>query len=150
MSRLLARSLAALSVVAVSALAVAAPLGAAWAGDPGRDALLTDYATQAKQADPAFTGFSAERGAAFYANHFPEAKPQTPACQACHGPDPRQPGQNAKTGKAIDPMAVSANPKRFTSQADVEKWFGRNCPQVVGRDCTAREKGDFITFLTNR
>jgi mono/diheme cytochrome c family protein len=122
----------------------------AWAGDPARDAVLDAYAQQARQADPAFTGFSAERGQALYATRHPEAKPETPACAACHGDDPRQPGRNAKTGKPIEPMAVSANPKRFTSFDDTEKWFGRNCKEVLGRDCTARDKGDYITFLTSR
>jgi hypothetical protein len=123
---------------------------AAFAADPTRDSLLAGYAALARQSDPAFAGFSAERGARFYAARPAEAATETPACQACHGPDPRQPGQNAKTGKAIEPMAVSANPKRFTSQEDVEKWFGRNCKQVLGRDCTPGEKGDFITFLSSR
>jgi len=122
----------------------------ALAGDPARDALLADYAAQAKQADPGFQGFSAERGLALYATRHPEAKPETPACAACHGEDPRLPGQNARTGKTIPPMAVSANPKRFTDRDDVEKWFGRNCKEVLGHDCTALDKGDYITFLANR
>jgi hypothetical protein len=122
----------------------------ALAGDPARDALLADYAVQAKQTDASFAGFSVERGQSIYASHHAEAKPETQACAACHGEDPSKPGQNAKTGKVIDPMAVSANPKRFTSKDDVEKWFGRNCKEVLGHDCSALEKGDYITFLASR
>jgi len=122
----------------------------ALAGDPARDALLADYAAQAKQADAAFTGFSADRGKLIYTTRHADAKPEINACQACHGDDPSKAGQNAKTGKVIEPMAVSANPKRFTSKDDVEKWFGRNCKEVLGHDCSALEKGDYITFLASR
>ena len=45
-------------------------------------------------------------------------------------------------------MAVSVTPERFTDAAKVEKWFGRNCNTVLGRECTALEKGDFITYLS--
>ena len=75
---------------------------------------------------------------------------KTPACAACHTDNPKMPGQNAKTGKPIDPMAVSANPARFTNKDDVEKWFHRNCKEVLGRECTAFEKGDFITFMVSQ
>ena len=63
---------------------------------------------------------------------------------------PRQPGRNAKTGRPIDPVAVSANPKRFIDAAEVEKQFGRDCKNVLGRACTAREKGDYITFMAEQ
>lgn len=122
----------------------------ALAGDPARDALLADYATQAKQADAAFTGFSAERGKTLYTTRHADAKPEMNACASCHGDDPTKSGQSAKTGKVIEPMAVSANPKRFTNKDDVEKWFGRNCKEVLGHECSALEKGDYITFLASR
>ena len=44
-------------------------------------------------------------------------------------------------------MAVSASPKRYTDLEKAEKWFGRNCGNVLGRPCTLVEKGDFITFM---
>ncbi len=44
-------------------------------------------------------------------------------------------------------MAVSRSPERFTDPDKVAKWFARNCDTVLGRPCTAREKGDFITFM---
>jgi mono/diheme cytochrome c family protein len=132
-----------------AAILLAAAALPAWA-DPARDALLADYAAQAKAADPTFSGFSAARGQSLYVTKHAEAAPETPACLSCHGEDPRQPGQNAKTGKVIEPMAVSANAKRFTVKDDVEKWFGRNCKAVLGRDCSPAEKGDYITFLSAR
>jgi len=47
-------------------------------------------------------------------------------------------------------MAPSANPQRFADAADaakVEKWFKRNCADVLKRACTAQEKGDFMAYL---
>ncbi len=134
-------------VAAAVALLALAPLAHA---DPARDAILASLAAQAKQADPAFAGFSAERGATLYRSQHGTDDPDVRACASCHGDDPKAAGQNVKTGKPIEPMAVSANPKRFTNEADVEKWFRRNCKDVLGRACSAAEKGDFITFLTSQ
>jgi cytochrome c553 len=129
------------------ALLVLGPV-AAFAADPARDAILADLTAQARQADPAFAGFSAERGEAMYRAKHGTGDPNVTACTSCHGDDPRTAGQNVKTGKAIEPMAVSANPKRYTNQADVAKWFRRNCKDVLDRECTPVEKGDFITFMS--
>ena len=73
-------------------------------------------------------------------------KPDTPACTTCHTDSPLNTGKT-RAGKAIEPMAVSANPQRFTDMEKVEKWFGRNCNSVLGRDCTPQEKGDVATWL---
>ena len=122
----------------------------AMAGDPARDALLADYAAQSRAADPAFTAFSAERGEALFRTEWAGGDPRTPSCTACHTADPKNPGRNAKTGRPIDPVAVSVNPDRFTDSADVEKQFGRDCKSVLGRACTAVEKGDYITFMAEQ
>jgi len=122
----------------------------AMAGDPARDALLADYAAQSRAADPAFTAFSAQRGEALFRTEWAGGDPRTPSCTACHTADPKNPGRNAKTGRPIDPVAVSVNPSRFTDSADVEKQFGRDCKSVLGRACTAVEKGDYITFMAEQ
>ena len=134
------------AAAAVALLALGSPALA----DPARDAILATLADQAKQADPAFAGFSAERGAALYRAEHGTKDPNVKACASCHGADPTAAGQNVKTGKAIEPMAVSANPKRYTDAAETEKWFRRNCKDVLGRECTPVEKGDFITFLVGK
>ncbi len=118
--------------------------------EPARDAILADYLARARAADPAFAGFSAARGETLFSAKHGGGAPETPSCTACHGTDPRRPGENVKTKKAIEPMAVSANPKRYTGLAEAEKWFKRNCKQVLGRECTPLEKGDFVTFMTSR
>lgn len=135
--------------IALPALALLTGVGAFAATDnPARRAILDGYAAQAKAESATFAGFSAERGRALYMGPHSGGKPETPACAACHTPNPTAMGQHQKTGRAIEPMAVSANPARFTNAADVEKRFGRDCPSVLGRACTAQEKGDFITFLS--
>lgn len=118
--------------------------------DPARDAVLAALASQAKQADPAFAGFTVERGEALYRTEHATKDPNVSACASCHGTDPRAAGQNVKTGKTIEPMAVSANPKRYTNPDETEKWFRRNCKDVLGRECSPIEKGDFITFLATK
>ncbi len=136
-------------LVTVIALAAALP-AAAQAAESRRDAILAEYAAQARKADPAFAGFSALRGETLFRTRWAKGDERTPACTACHTDDPRAMGRNAKTGRPIDPVAVSANPKRFTDATEVEKQFGRDCKSVLGRDCTAVEKGDYITFMAEQ
>lgn len=131
----------------VLALAVTVLAAAPALADPAHDALLARYLAEAKQAEASFAGFSAQRGEALFRTRSTGGDERTPSCTACHTDDPRQPGRNAKTGRGIDPVAVSVDPKRFTDRDQVEKQFGRDCKSVLGRDCTAAEKGDYITFM---
>ena len=114
-----------------------------------RDELLAEYAAIAKRDAPAFAGFSAARGETFHRKSFAGGKPETPACSSCHSSDPRTAGRTP-AGKAIEPVAVSANPARYTDPAKVEKWFRRNCNEVLGRECTAQEKGDWLSYMLGR
>ncbi|WNJ98666.1 DUF1924 domain-containing protein [Thalassospiraceae bacterium LMO-JJ14] len=120
------------------------------AGDAERDAIVAGYANQARAADPAFTAFSAARGEELFRTKWSTGDPRTPSCTACHTANPKNPGRNAKTGRPIDPVAVSVNPSRFTDAGDVEKQFKRDCKSVLGRPCTPLEKGDYITFMTGQ
>jgi hypothetical protein len=104
--------------------------------------ILEGYRSQARQENPAFTDFSAARGKAFY-----NARTGSTSCANCHTTSPKLPGQHAVTGKEIPPMALVANPERFTDAVKVEKWFKRNCKEVRKRVCSATEKGDFIAYL---
>lgn len=69
------------------------------------------------------------------------------ACTACHTDNPKARGQHVKTHKEIEPLAPVANKERFTDPAKVEKWFKRNCKEVLGRVCTAQEKADFTAYM---
>ena len=86
----------------------------------------------------------ATRGQQFYASrHGGEW-----SCASCHGTTPRGMGKHASTGKSIEPLAPAANPRRFTETAKVDKWFRRNCNDVLHRECTPREKADFLAYVT--
>ena len=108
--------------------------------------MLDTYAAEAVRQSPGFQP-SARRGAEFYAKRF-AVSDKMPACTACHTDSPVQPGRHAVTGKAIKPLAPRAEAARFTDPAKTEKWFRRNCTEVLGRECSAAEKADFILFLT--
>ena len=87
--------------------------------------------------------FSAARGESFFkAKHGNEW-----SCASCHTDNPAAPGKHAKTGKAIESLAPSANAERFTDPKKVAKWFKRNCNDVLNRVCTAQEKGDVLAYL---
>ena len=92
---------------------------------------------------PGFQGFSAANGESFFkAKHGNDW-----SCSSCHTDNPAAPGKHAKTSKVIQPLAPSANAERFTDIAKVEKWFKRNCNDVLSRACTPQEKGDVLTYL---
>jgi hypothetical protein len=98
---------------------------------------------EARAAGAGFSAFSAKRGEAFFnATHGSDW-----SCASCHTGNPLAPGKHAKTGKVIAPLAPAANPERFTDNAAVDKWFRRNCNDVLGRACTAQEKGDVLQYL---
>jgi Domain of unknown function (DUF1924) len=130
-------------------LCVVAAAGAA-AAEPARDRLLEIYRQEASRAATGFVGFSAARGEALYRDAHQGGNAATPSCTTCHTEDPAATGRHQKTRRAIEPMAVSANPARFTDPDEVEKHFARDCKNVLGRTCTAEEKGDFVTFLGAR
>ena len=99
--------------------------------------LLAGYTAQAGQ--PA----NAAKGEAFFkASHGQEWQ-----CTSCHGKSPMVGGRHASTDKAIEPLAPAANAKRFTDSAKVEKWFRRNCKDVLARECSAAEKADVLAWL---
>jgi mono/diheme cytochrome c family protein len=103
----------------------------------------TAFDAEARRSDPAFSGLSPARGAAFFgATHGGDW-----SCASCHGQDPRAAGEHVVTGKQIAPLAPSANPERFVRPDKVEKWFKRNCNDVLQRPCTAQEKGDVLVWL---
>ena len=108
--------------------------------------LVRNYAAEASRQQAGFAA-SAERGKEFFLRRF-TASHDFPACATCHTENPAAEGKHQITGKRITPMAPAANPERFSSASKVEKWFKRNCSEVIGRDCSPAEKSDFITYMT--
>ena len=104
------------------------------------------YAAEATARQAGFAP-SAKRGETLFRQRFAH-NDKMPACTSCHTDSPLNAGQHAVTGKAIRPLAVAANGERFADPAKVEKWFGRNCKEVVGRACTPGEKADFVAYMS--
>jgi hypothetical protein len=99
--------------------------------------LMAGYTAQAG------TAASPQRGEQFFnATHGKEW-----SCASCHGTMPTQAGKHASTGKSIGALAPSVNAQRFSDTAKVEKWFRRNCNDVLGRECSAAEKADVMSWL---
>lgn len=104
------------------------------------------YTVIAKNIDPAFAGPSAEEGKAFF-NRELLIKGKPTACASCHTANPADQGKHIVTGKPIRPLAPAINEKRFADIDKVEKNFTKHCNDITGRDCSAKEKANFVTYL---
>ena len=105
--------------------------------------LLEDYSNEATQP------FSAEAGRQLWNNSFAVANGDKRSCTSCHTSDPKQAGKHVRTGKRIEPLAPSVNPKRLTQEREIRKWLTRNCKWTLGRECDAQEKGNLLTYLNS-
>lgn len=124
------------TVIRLAAAAIAlAGVASAQAVTPAD--MLAAYSTQAGQ--PA----AAERGRQWFTTRHGREW----SCASCHGATPTQTGKHASTGKPIAALAPAFNPERFTDAAKTEKWFRRNCNDVIGRECSAAEKADVLAWL---
>jgi hypothetical protein len=98
--------------------------------------LLTAYEAKSAKAVPA-------RGEKFFnAKHGKEW-----SCASCHDSQPNHETKHIVTGKVIQALSPSRNSARFSDPAKVEKWFKRNCNDVLGRECEAQEKADVLSWL---
>ena len=115
-------------------LALLGFVGLAFSASPSD--LLKGYEAQSGKA-------SSARGEQFFnAKHGKEW-----SCTSCHENPPNHDTKHIMTGKVIKPLSPNANSERFVDQAKVEKWFKRNCNDVLGRECTAQEKADVLSWL---
>lgn len=119
------------------------PIGEAEAGAP-QPALMDQYRQEARKADASYVA-DPGRGKALYFAEYDRDGVKT-SCATCHTDDARRPGKSP-VGKLIDPLAPVANPDRFTERKKADRWFDRNCKQVLDRPCTAAEKADFLAYL---
>lgn len=118
--------------------------GSVYAASPGApmDAMLDGLKKEAGAA-----AFSAEQGRKLYnARSVHSQTKEERSCVTCHTANPASAGKTT-AGKVIEPLSPAANPGRFTDPKKVEKWFKRNCEWVFERECTPKEKGDFITYM---
>ncbi|EKD98694.1 MAG: hypothetical protein ACD_23C00307G0001 [uncultured bacterium] len=107
--------------------------------------LAAQYEQEAKKVNKNAT-LSAEAGRAFYTKKV-VVDGKDLSCSACHSDDPTKVGQHNETKKAIDPMAISVIPERFSDVKKVEKNFAKHCKDLYKKDCSAQDKGDFLTYL---
>lgn len=121
-----------------AAFALVLAASPALALDPAQKALLDTYDAVAKG--------NAAMGKSFFMGTHSGGKPDSTSCTACHTTNLAGPGKT-RAGKEIAPMAASVSPKRYTDRAEVEKWFKRNCSDVLGRECSAQEKSDVLAYL---
>lgn len=101
--------------------------------------LLAEYT--AKAGAPA----QPERGQRFFNTGF--GREFGWSCASCHGAVPTKAGADELTKKVIGPLAPAFNAARFTDRARTEHQFRLNCKDVVGRECTAAEKADVLSWL---
>jgi len=128
------------SLVVVSWVVMGMVVQPVFAETPGE--ILDTFKAEAS-AGSGFQGFSAARGEAFYKTKHGSDW----SCSSCHTDNPSAQGKHAKSDKLIKPLAPSANAERFTDMKKIEKWFKRNCNDVLDRACTAQEKGDMLAYL---
>ena len=106
----------------------------AWAITPQQ--MLQSYETASGKASTA-------RGQQF----FNSKHGQEWSCSNCHSIIPNKATEHVVTGKSIEALAPSANAKRFSDPAKSEKWFKRNCKDVLSRECSTQEKADVLAWL---
>lgn len=107
---------------------------AAWAASPQE--MVQQYEASSGKA-------SIQRGQQFFTSKHGREW----SCASCHTAVPNKTTEHIVTGKSILPLAPAANELRFTDAAKSEKWFKRNCKDVLARECTSQEKVDIIAWL---
>lgn len=94
--------------------------------------------------------FSAQTGGQLWQQEVNARDGRARSCTTCHSADLRSTGKHAKTGKAIEPLSPAVNSERLASAKKIRKWFKRNCKWTWGRECTAQEKGDLLSFIVSQ
>ncbi len=116
---------------------------------PEMEKFMASLAEKAGAQDPGFKGFDAERGRKIFFAVRKDKKGRDISCTRCHTKDLTSKGKTT-AGKVIEPLAPSVNKKRLTEVKEVKKWLRRNFKRVYGREGTAREKGDVLTFIKSQ
>lgn len=131
------------AVLNARAVIVALVIAGAAAGASAAD--TTPARQQQRFSQEAGTAGDAARGKAFFTSRHGDEW----SCASCHGNPPTTTGKHAATGKTIPPLAPAFNAEAFTDTAKVDKWFRRNCRDVLARECSAAEKADVLAWLNS-
>lgn len=109
--------------------------------------LQDKYVEIAKTANAEFKAPSAVDGKFFFNRKIKLANGKEAACASCHTQNPADAGKHMVTGKAIKPLSPTVNYKRFSNIDKVEEQFTLHCNDILGADCTAAEKANYIAYL---
>ena len=110
---------------------------------------INDIFTESKQ--KGVTSISEQAGEALWNKEFKDKKTgQLRSCATCHGANLKKGGKHVRTDKPIEPMAPSVNKKSLTDVKKIKKWFKRNCKWTLGRECSAQEQADILSYLSNQ
>lgn len=105
------------------------------------------YVTIAKTVNASYAGTSTMDGKIFFNRKFKAPNGKEVACASCHTSNPANEGRNIVTAKSIAPLSPAVNTKRFNDLEKVEDKFTEHCNDIIGTDCTAAEKANFIAYL---
>jgi cytochrome c peroxidase len=130
----------------VAALLAGASL-AANADADNAEKLAKKYTTIAKTVNASFDAPSSMDGKIFFNRKIKAPNGKEVACASCHTSNPANTGKNIVTGRSIAPLSPLVNAKRFSDLEKVEDKFTEHCNDIIGADCTAAEKANFIAYL---
>lgn len=109
--------------------------------------LARKYSAIAKNINAHYSGPSAAEGKLFFNQKIKLFNGKKMACASCHTINPADSGKNIITSKKIPPLSPAIYSKRFSNLDKVEDQFTQHCNDILGNDCTAEQKADFITYL---
>lgn len=109
---------------------------------------VNDMFTEYKQ--QGVTIMDEKAGEVLWNKEFKDKKGKLRSCTNCHGSDLSKTGKHIRTDKPIKPMAPSINKQRYTKVKTIKKWFKRNCKWTLGRECSAQEQADILSYLSKQ
>jgi len=111
----------------------------------GAKQFVKQYAALVKGTNPSYV-LNAEAGRAFYIKKH-TVKGKEVSCTDCHGDNPAAVGKHSETKKKIASLSPAVNPKRFSNLKKTEETFDKHCVDILERNCTSQEKGDYIVYI---
>ena len=97
------------------------------------------------------TAADAKKGQQLWNKTFAGQAPYTErSCSSCHTDKLKNKGKHVRTGKLLQPLAPSVNKNSLTKIKQVEKWLKRNCKWTLSRECSAQEKTDLLTYISQQ
>ncbi len=114
------------------------------------DEYLNNLEKKVLKEEKNFKGFDYKRGEEIFTSSHIGKKGKEISCTSCHGINLNESHKNFFTGKVIKPLSPKVNKERFTSKKQIDKWLKRNFIDVYKKEGSSLEKGDVITYITNK